>query len=136
MYDPGHVPPVGMYTLRRSEIASTTVPGPKESELWEVAAAGVSAQGHHPLAVYDRMMPKPLRDIHSKNIICPAREVIAFFVHEGKVLHGGQRYVEQEACAQLLHISSFHNYRSLRHVNMSAMQPLRNWIFSRVAAEQ
>ena len=117
--------PTGMYTLRRSEVMTSRMHPKNESRLWATPAESLA---QHPLTYYDRMAPKSLRDTHSKNIVSPATEVIAYFVHEGKVLHGQQRYMNQSHCVQLLHVANFHGMRVLSHVDLNESVPLVNWV--------
>jgi hypothetical protein len=118
----------GMYTLRRTEILPSRTAPEAESHLWTTPAQSLA---QHPLTHYDRVLQTPHSFSHSKNIVSPATDVIAYFVHEGKVLHGHQRYMDHMRCVQLLHVGNFHGSRAIPNVTLDRSVPLKNWFLQK-----
>lgn len=73
-----------------------------EPALWTVRPPSPKPGGgpgselrYHPLALYDMVAREALPWMHSKRIVLPAAEVIAFFVHEGERACGPARALER-----------------------------------------
>ncbi|KAG2425300.1 hypothetical protein HXX76_013881 [Chlamydomonas incerta] len=93
----------------------------------EALISGRQQKGHatvqtHPLRRYDLVKREPLPAVHSKQVMLPGAEVVAFFVHEGWPLHGEARAAEP-SCALILHASNYFTVRR-RTFNASSYQPL------------
>ncbi len=96
---PARVPHVGLHrpsSMYVKCIHTHSFIGPPQDEaaLWTggqarstglgLAGGGGAGLRNHPLALYDKVAREPLPWVHSKRIMTPAAEIIAFFVHEGE----------------------------------------------------
>ncbi|EFJ50208.1 hypothetical protein VOLCADRAFT_89099 [Volvox carteri f. nagariensis] len=77
--------PPGVIRLTRINIIASTVGAQNESAIWYSAP---DADGRHPLLLYDKVSKLPFAVNIGKYIACPARRIVAVWMHTALPLHG------------------------------------------------